>query len=87
MLVGLLLFGWAFAIRKRKNRIRKYRHHRHRKSSGEKLQKDASGIEELVQQQQGGHRREHHTINPTLAQTGGLPPIREAGEPPAPPKP
>ena len=28
------------------------------------------------------HGRHHRQVNPTLAQTGGLPPMRQPGEPP-----
>jgi len=77
--VAALLFYWAFAIRKRKNRIRKYRHHHHpRPGYREQLKKVAAGI----RQRRGKRHREHRPINPTLAQTGGLPPIREDNKPP-----
>jgi hypothetical protein len=83
LLVAAVVFFWALSIRKRKNRIRKYRHHHHRPGLREQLQKGASGIKELAQKDRSGRRhRSHRTINPTLAQTGGLPPLREADNPP-----
>jgi len=87
LLVVLVVFYWAYAVRKRKNRIRKYRHHHHRKGIREQLQKNAGEIKELIRQRRHGRHREHRSLNPTLAQTGGLPPLREADEPPPPPPP
>ena len=83
MVVALAIFYWAFAIRKRKNRIRKYRrHHHHRPGVREQFKK---AMEEIRQQQ--GRHREHRRLNPTLAETGGLPPRREPDQPPPPPPP
>jgi FtsZ-interacting cell division protein ZipA len=88
LLVAMIVFFWAHSIRKRKNRIRKYRHHHHRKGIRERFQRSTGDIKELVQQNRSGRRREHRPINPTLAQTGGLPPLREADEqPPQAPQP
>jgi hypothetical protein len=84
ILVAALIFYWAFAIRKRKNRIRKYRHHHHhRPGYREQLKK----VADEIRQRRSGRRHEHRRINPTLAETGGLPPLREADKPPPPPPP
>jgi FtsZ-interacting cell division protein ZipA len=82
LVVVLVAFFWALSIRKRKKRVRKYRHHHHRKGIREQFQKSAGDVKELVQQHRSGHRHEQHPINPTLAQTGGLPPVRRSDEPP-----
>lgn len=82
--VALLIFYWAFAIRKRKNRIRKYRrHHHHQPGIREQFKK---AVEE-IRQHRNRRRHEHRPLNPTLAQTGGLPPRREPDEPPPAPPP
>jgi FtsZ-interacting cell division protein ZipA len=84
-LVSLIAFFWAFAVRRRKDRIRKHHHHHHhRKGYREQLQQNVGGLKELFQQHRH-HHRQHRSPNPTLAQTGGLPPIRETGKPPSPP--
>jgi hypothetical protein len=84
LLVVLVAFSWAFVTHKRRNHIHKHRHHGRRKGIREQIQKSAVDIKELVRQHRGGHQRERRPINPTLAQTGGLPPIRETDEPPPP---
>ena len=86
LLVVLIVLFWAFAIRKRKNPTRK-RHHHHRKGIREQVQQNAGEIKELIRQRQHGQRREHRPLNPTLAQTGGLPPRRETDKPSPPPPP
>jgi FtsZ-interacting cell division protein ZipA len=84
VLVALIVFFWAFSFRKAGKRPRKHHHHHHRKSYREQFKKNAAGIGELIRQHRRQHHREHHPINPTLAQTGGLPPLREPGKPPPP---
>ena len=86
LLVALIAVFWAFAIRKRKNRIRKHHHH-HRKGIREQFQKNAGDIKELIRERRHGHRHENRPLNPTLAQTGGLPPLRESDKPSQPPPP
>ena len=78
-LVALIAFFWAFS--RHKNGGRRRKHHYHRKGHREQLQKNAGDIKELVGQHRSGSRRKHRAINPTLAETGGLPPIRETGKP------
>ena len=86
LLVVLIVLIWAYAIRKRKNPMRKHHHH-HRKGFREQVQQNAGDIKELIRQRRHGHRHEHRPLNPTLAQTGGLPPLREAEKPSPPPPP
>ena len=83
LLVALALFFWAFAIRTRKNRIRKHRrHHRHKQGFRDQLKK---AVEEIREHK---HRRhERHPLNPTLAESGGLPPRRDPDQPPPTPLP
>jgi uncharacterized membrane protein YccC len=87
--VALIAFFWVIAFRKDGKHRRKHHHHHHhqRKDYREQFQKGASGIKELLRQRRRRRHREHRPINPTLAQTGGLPPLREADKPPPPPPP
>lgn len=92
--VALAILFWAIAFHKGRNRdgIRHRRHHhRHRQSRSSgglrgDFQKTTAGIKEIIEaRQQRHHRRhEHRPMNPTLAQTGGLPPVREDVKPPPP---
>jgi FtsZ-interacting cell division protein ZipA len=85
MLVALIVFFCVLLFRKEGKRRHKHRHRNHRKSYREQFQKTASDIRELIRQhKRRRHRRRHHPTNPTLAQTGGLPPIHEADKPPPP---
>jgi hypothetical protein len=95
LLVALAVLFWVIAFRKRRAhsgiRYRRYHHHRHRggqSSAGERgnFQKTTAGIKDIIEQeQQRQHRRhQHRSMNPTLAQTGGLPPVREESKPPTP---
>ena len=88
--VSLLILIWAIFIRKPGQRRRIRRSH-----SSEKAAPEASAVTVVPQQkaesetQSSGRRRrrrrrEHRPRNPTLAETGGLPPVRQepASEPP-----
>jgi hypothetical protein len=92
LLGALAVLFWVIAFHKRRTisgfRQRRHHHrHRHERSSGSErgnLQKTAAGIKEIIEkgQQRQQRRHEHRPMNPTLAQTGGLPPVREDSEPP-----
>ena len=85
-LVALIVFFWVLSFRKDGKHRRKHHHHHHhhRKDHREQFKKNASGIKELIWRHRRRHHREHRPINPTLAQTGGLPPLRKAEKPPPP---
>jgi FtsZ-interacting cell division protein ZipA len=84
--VALIAFFWVVLFHKDGKRRRKHHHHHHhREDYSEQFRKSAGEIKELIRQRRRGRHREHRPINPTLAQTGGLPPRREADEPPPPP--
>ena len=86
--MALIVFFCVLSFRKDGVKVRHKHHHRHhRKSYREQFQKTTSGIKELIRQRRRHRRREHRPINPTLAQTGGLPPIREVDKSPPPPPP
>jgi Flp pilus assembly protein TadB len=84
----LILFG-AVMLRRKGRHSRSHRHSRHHSREGAKSSagQSAEGGAESGQRKRRKwrrQRREHRPLNPTLAQTGGLPPIRSS-EPPQPP--
>src|SRR5664279_4093216 len=72
VLVSLFVFLCVLLFRKDGKLPHKHHHRRHRKSYREQSKNTTSGIKELIQQRRHQRRREHHTIKPTLAETGGL---------------
>ncbi len=79
LLLVLVFVVWAMFIRKRKKDLSDWRlqkHHHH--SPPENSANEGSG--EPHHRRRRRRRREHRPRNPTLAETGGLPPIRH--EPP-----
>jgi FtsZ-interacting cell division protein ZipA len=79
LLVAIAVMIWAVAFRKKRKRTRLY--HRHHRSSTESAASENSG-----KRSQGSRRRREgreRPRNPTLAETGGLPPARL---PPTPPR-
>jgi hypothetical protein len=80
MLVTLLVVGWAVFIRKRRRRRREH-HHSRWHSTGSAEASDTSEDEDGSSSSKKRRRRrrsgrQHRPRNPTLAETGGLPPIR-----------
>jgi hypothetical protein len=72
-LVTILIIMWAVFVRKKRRRTR------------ESYQPAAAKIEAPPKRRKWRRRRrDHRPLNPTLAQTGGLPPVRtdEPTEPP-----
>lgn len=83
-IVAVVLFFWALAIRKRRRR-RKERHHRHHRSAAPD---SPGGLESKApppEEKRRRRRRSELPRNPTLAETGGLPPLRSEISPPEPP--
>jgi FtsZ-interacting cell division protein ZipA len=84
-LVALLALGWAIFLRK-PHRHRHSRHHRHLHSSEPTEtqvapnETDAPAAPEKRRRRKRSHHR-HRPLNPTLAETGGLPPIRPEDPP------
>jgi ABC-type transport system involved in cytochrome bd biosynthesis fused ATPase/permease subunit len=89
--VSLALVIWALIFstkaRRRRHRHRHHHHHHHQENYREKIRKNAAGLKELIQphHHHHHHRHEHRPTNPTLAETGGLPPLRGQEKPPLPP--
>jgi hypothetical protein len=87
-LVTLLALVWAILFRKRGRRRRSHRHSHHHSSTtaesppdGPEGEESSSSRKEHRKRRRSRHR--HRSLNPTLAQTGGLPPVRP-DEPPQP---
>ena len=81
LLIVIGLFIWAAFIRKTKRRKRKYREPEG--NYRERLEENATGIKTYLEKRRKHRRHKHHRHNPTLSETGGLPPRRpEAGETP-----
>jgi hypothetical protein len=71
--VGAILYS------KKKKRRRRYHHH-HRRPEGEaaaNAQTENSGASREGRRREKRRRRSERPMNPTLAQTGGLPPVRD----------
>jgi FtsZ-interacting cell division protein ZipA len=88
-IVTLIVFIWAAYIRK-PARHRSHHHHHHHHSSGEESDAEGYLATDSAEGENGRRyrrkrrrRREHRPRNPTLAETGGLPPLR-ADQPPDP---
>jgi hypothetical protein len=81
-----LVFLWVLFVKipaGKKGRRRKHHHH----SPSVSESRDAATDSNKSEADQGRRkwrrrRREHRPRNPTLAETGGLPPIRSEGQPP-----
>ncbi|MSU59631.1 MAG: hypothetical protein EXS35_15940 [Pedosphaera sp.] len=85
---GLLIFGaifliivvatvWAMLSRKSRSRAARRADRRLRKHSfAKRTAQGLAEIKEYVRERQASRRRRHRPRNPTLAETGGLPPVR-----------
>ena len=85
--IGLLL--WAAYIRKRKRHSSGHSHRSHRSSRTTPGLGTAAGGEQGSEPRRRRHRHRRrrssgYPLNPTLAQTGGLPPVRRDQPPAAP---
>jgi FtsZ-interacting cell division protein ZipA len=84
-LVTLLILAWAVFLRRRRRRRHEHHHsHHHSSKPAEVVQASAEEdvappAEKRRRRRRSGHR--HRPRNPTLAETGGLPPIRQEGPP------
>jgi hypothetical protein len=86
VVVTLGIFVWAYFFRK-KPRQRKYRHHHQKHADKEAVpQGEAAPAPEPVTRRRHRARRSKYPprpLNPTLAQSRGLPPMRDESTPPA----
>jgi hypothetical protein len=77
-LVTVLILAWAIFIRKRPDESsRRYRYRSSRASS--EAGTNSAANSDLPKERRKRRRRKHRPRNPTLAETGGLPPIRTEG--------
>ena len=84
-LVTLLALIWAIFLRKRRRRRHSHHHaHRHESPPTETPaapnDEDATAPPQKRRKWRRSHRK-HHQRNPTLAETGGLPPVRPDSPP------
>jgi hypothetical protein len=81
--VSLLILIWALFIRKGPRAPRDHRHWQHHSSGPTQVAQASAGgetsppSEKRRRKRRSGHQ--HRPRNPTLAETGGLPPIRPEG--------
>jgi hypothetical protein len=86
LFVTVLIFLWALAFRKPRRRhsrrhsqtpvsLKRYRREQH----------EDEGLLALLRPKHRRHKHRFHHRNPTLAETGGLPPARSEDAPPTPP--
>jgi hypothetical protein len=84
-LVTLLLLVWAAFVRSRRRRRHSHHHHHHHHAQrptevpGASQNEDVPAPSEKRRRRHSRHR--HRPRNPTLAETGGLPPIRSENPP------
>lgn len=77
--VPVLLFVlWAVFVRKRKKSLSGWRTHQHGSQPHSNQATSEAGQGERRRRRR--RRREHRPRNPTLAETGGLPPVRDDHE-------
>jgi FtsZ-interacting cell division protein ZipA len=76
MVVTLMVLGWAILFRRKRRRAARRADRHHRRQSFTK--NSSQGMAETNKSVAEHRRRRHHRPrNPTLAETGGLPPVRE----------
>ena len=81
LVIGTIVL-WAVYIRKPKRRHHSHRRSHHSSSPGAK---SSEAAEQVPQRRKWRRpRRPHRQMNPTLAETGGLPPMRNQGPPDSP---
>jgi type VI protein secretion system component VasK len=81
-LVTLLAVLWAVYLRKRKRRHSRRPHSNDRREGAPPAQQDQQGEPAAGKRRRWRRRRrDHRPRNPTLAETGGLPPLREERPP------
>ena len=76
--IALAVFCWAIVFRKQPLR----RHHRSHSKSSTPSGDAATGTSFLSRRRHKHRRHQHRPVNPTLAETGGLPAARDDKTPP-----
>jgi type VI protein secretion system component VasK len=84
-LVTLLVVLWAIFLRRRRRRRREHHHSHHQSPPPAEVVEALTGQDAAARPyKRRRRRRSSHSLrprNPTLAQTGGLPPVRPEGPP------
>ena len=84
-LVTLLVLVWAAFIRRKRRRRHSHHHHHHQSDRPAELpaasQKEDVAAPPEKRRRRRHSRHRHRPRNPTLAETGGLPPIRSENPP------
>jgi type VI protein secretion system component VasK len=85
ILIAVSVLVWAVFVRKSRRRQRSHQHGHHHSRDPARDEAAADGDDVTTQSQKRRKwrrpRREHRPRNPTLAETGGLPPMRTGGPP------
>ena len=82
LVVVIIAFIWVAFFRKASRRTRRsHRHSHHRMSYGQQIRKGATELKEFARKHKERRRRQRNPVNPTLAETGGLPPVRTSDTP------
>jgi hypothetical protein len=82
VIVTLVVVLWAAFVRKKKRSREHYHHHRHRPLTETPVVAESQQTNEnsgRERRRRKRRRRDHRPRNPTLAETGGLPPIKPEG--------
>jgi|HubBroStandDraft_6_1064221.scaffolds.fasta_scaffold1784179_1 hypothetical protein len=84
MAVAVLAFGFVYLFRKKL--LRRHRHHHHRHITAPDSATNSRTTEQSAKKKKKWRRSGHprRQLNPTLAQTRGLPPLRGENTPPPP---
>jgi len=84
LMMSLGLFAWALSSSKRRRHHRhRHRHHRNQQDIAPAAATNGeSDTRESRRERRHRRRRDHRPRNPTLAETGGLPPVRDPEKPP-----
>ena len=78
-LIALVLFGWVLMLRGQPH----HHHHRHQHSHSKPAPTEESPRGGFLSRRRHRQRRKkHRPVNPTLAETGGLPEPRDSKTPP-----
>ena len=81
-LVSVVIVIGTISLRKRRRARRSHHHQSPRPAPRNSPEPEAKFA--LMTRRQRRRRREHRPRNPTLAETGGLPPLRQDNPPPTP---
>ena len=79
--VAIVLFVWAKYLRKPKSRSGRGRSSNRSSAAAPPEETEGSSEQRRERRRRRRHRRDHRPRNPTLAETGGLPPVKTVPPP------